>query len=136
MNDEPGRPRALDPGTLPRPHGYAQALEVPPGRLVMVSGQVALDAANQVVGVGDVAAQTRQAFGNVALALAAAGLTFRDVVKLQVYLTDMAHLPVVREVRAGFIDPERPPAMTLVQVSGLILPELLIEVDAIAASPV
>jgi enamine deaminase RidA (YjgF/YER057c/UK114 family) len=63
---------------------------------------------------------------------AAAGLTFDEVVKLTFYLTDLAHLRVVRAVRDGFIDTARPAASTAVQVVALARPELLLEVEAFA----
>jgi enamine deaminase RidA (YjgF/YER057c/UK114 family) len=135
MNEDGVQVRRMSPETLPRPVGYAQVVEVTGGRTVHVSGQIPLDAEGRLVGAGDPEAQVRQAFANVGLALAAAGLGFGDVVKLQVFLTDMAHLPVLRRVRAEFIDPERLPAMTTVQVAGLVDPAMVIEVDAMAVAP-
>ncbi|MFM9107393.1 MAG: RidA family protein [Chloroflexota bacterium] len=135
MNEDRPRVRRINPETLPRPAGYAQVVEVAGGRTVLVSGQIPLDAAGALVGRGDPAAQVRQAFANVGRALEAAGAGFGDVVKVQVFLTDMAHLAVLRQVRAEFIDPERPPAMTTVQVAGLVDPEMIVEVDAVAVVP-
>jgi enamine deaminase RidA (YjgF/YER057c/UK114 family) len=67
---------------MPRPYGYSQVVEITGGHPVYISGQVPLDENNQVVGVGDFAAQTRQAFENVRLALECVGLTFAHVVKI------------------------------------------------------
>ncbi|MBL7496940.1 RidA family protein [Frankia sp. CNm7] len=102
------------------------------GRLVAVSGQVALDAAGQVVGAGDPAAQAIQVFANLGRCLTAAGATFSDVVKLTYFVVDVAHLPAVRAARDAVIDPARPPASTAVQVAALFRPELLLEVEALA----
>ncbi|WP_398980653.1 RidA family protein [Streptomyces sp. I05A-00742] len=102
------------------------------GRLVAISGQVALDADGQVVGAGDIGAQTRQVFENLRRCLVAAGATFDDVVKLTYFLTDVAHLPVIRGVRDEFVDAGRLPASSAVQVVALFRPELLIEVEAFA----
>jgi enamine deaminase RidA (YjgF/YER057c/UK114 family) len=71
-------------------------------------------------------------FQNLRLALEAAGATFAHVIKLTVFVTDMAYLPAVREVRNEHVDVERPPASTAVQVSALFRPEYLVEIDALA----
>lgn len=102
------------------------------GRWVAISGQVAFDENNVLVGEGDAAAQAKQVFENLRCCLAAAGATFADVVKLTFFVTDMAIMPAVRVARDAVIDAERPPASSAVQVAGLILPELLLEVEAFA----
>ncbi|MEO3750636.1 RidA family protein [Streptomyces sp. B6B3] len=105
------------------------------GRLVAVSGQVALDARGEVVGPGDPAAQARQVFDNLAACLAAAGAAFEHVVKLTYFVTDVAHLPAVRAARDAVIDTERPPASSAVQVAALFRPDLLLEIEALALVP-
>ncbi|MFD8969790.1 RidA family protein [Streptomyces sp. NPDC059568] len=102
------------------------------GRFVAVSGQCAFDADGKVVGEGDPAAQARQVFENLRLCLAAAGAGFADVVKLTYFVTDVAHLPAVREARDAVIDTTRPPASSAVQVAALFRPELLVEIEAFA----
>jgi enamine deaminase RidA (YjgF/YER057c/UK114 family) len=102
------------------------------GRLVAVAGQVALDEHGVVVGVGDPAAQARQVFENLRWCLATAGADFVNVVKLGVFVTDIAYLPAVRSARDTVVDTARPPASTAVQVAALARPEFLIEVDALA----
>ncbi|MDH2415538.1 RidA family protein [Nocardioides sp. CER19] len=120
------------PSTLPTPFGFSHAVTVDPGRsLVYVAGQVGMDA-DGVVAVGwD--AQTRQTFVNVGHALEAAGATWADVVKLTYLVTSTHELQLVRAIRDEFVDVERPPASSLMQVAGLFRPDLLIEVEAIAA---
>ena len=136
MSDGEAPARFLSPETMPRPYGYSQVVETTGGRQVYISGQVPLDTANQVVGVGDFAAQARQAFENVRLALEAVGLTFAHVVKIQMFLTDISNLPAIREVRDEFVNTDRPPASTTVQVSALFHPDVLFEIDAIAYAPI
>ena len=106
--------RAPD-GLAPGP-GYSHAV-TGRGRWVATSGQVALDGAGKLVGPGDPEAQTRQVFANLDRALAAAGASFTDVIKLNYYVTDIAMLPVVRTVRDEYVDTARPPASTAVQVA-------------------
>lgn len=102
------------------------------GRLVVVAGQVALDAEGRLVGSGDTVAQARQVFENLRLALAAAGATFDDVVKLTYFLVDAGELPEIRKVRDLYVNADQPPASTAVQVAALFRPEFRIEVEALA----
>src|SRR5262245_58474851 len=117
-------------GVTPGP-GYSHVV-TGTGRLVAVSGQAAIGEDGQSVGPGDPSAQARQVFENLRRCLAAAGLSFDDVIKLTYYLTDVAHLPAVRAVRDELIDTGRPPASTAVQVVALARPEFLLEVEAFA----
>jgi enamine deaminase RidA (YjgF/YER057c/UK114 family) len=104
------------------------------GRTIHVSGQVGIDERGQVIGSGDLSAQTEQAFHNLSLALAAAGATFQDVVKMNLYVVGLKpeHVPLIRAVRARYVSAEHPPASTLVGVSGLVGPDWLIEIDVTA----
>jgi enamine deaminase RidA (YjgF/YER057c/UK114 family) len=70
-------------------------------------------------------------FQNLSAVLAEAGATWSDVVKLNYFVTDVSRLQEIREVRNEFLDPDRLPASTLVQVSALAMPELLIEIEAV-----
>ena len=121
------------PDGLPPVSGYSHAVAAT-GRLVVISGQVPAGADGMPVGPGDPAAQVRQVFENLTVALAAAGATMDQVVKLTVYLTDLADLPVFRRVRDEYLSAQRPPASSLVQVGGLIRPEFRIEIDALAVT--
>lgn len=127
-------PRFTNPVALSQPRGYSQVAEVPAGaRLVFLSGQVPLDSAGNLVGAGDFKAQATKVFENLRAALAAEGFTFDNVVKLNFYLVDVADLPAVREVRDRFINPAHPPASTLAEVKGLFRPDVMLEVEAVAA---
>jgi enamine deaminase RidA (YjgF/YER057c/UK114 family) len=120
------RPEGVTPGP-----GYSHVV-TGTGPLVAVSGQVAIGEDGELVGPGDPSAQARQVFENLRRCLAAAGLSFDEVIKLTYYVTDVAHLPAVRAVRDEFIDTDRPPASTAVQVVALVRPEFLLEVEAFA----
>jgi enamine deaminase RidA (YjgF/YER057c/UK114 family) len=122
----------INPPTLPTPPGYSQLAVVSGGTLIVIAGQVALDAQGTVVGPGDFAAQTAQVFRNLLAALSAAGAGPRDLVKLTTFVTDLGHLAVFRQVRDQFLDAAHPPASTLVQVTRLFRPDFLIEVEALA----
>lgn len=132
----PAHTRFIAPSTLAAAPGYTQVVEVSGGRTLYISGQVALDAAGQIVGVGDVRAQLEQVFANLQAALAAAGATFAHVVKLNIYVLDMAALPILREVRGRYVNVQAPPASTLVEVRRLAREEFLVEIEAIASVPV
>ncbi len=122
-------PDGVAPGT-----GFTHVV-IGSGRLVALSGQVAVDADGKVVGAGDPAAQARQVFDNLRRCLAAAGATFDDVIKLTYFVTDIGHLPAVRAARDEYVDVAHPPASTAVQVAALVRPELLLEVEAFALLP-
>jgi enamine deaminase RidA (YjgF/YER057c/UK114 family) len=121
------------PSGMPPVSGYSHAV-VFSGPMMVISGQVPVDADGNVVGKDDPAAQVRQVFDNLAAALAAAGATMAHVVKLTYFVTDMALLPTVRQIRDEFVDSGRPPASSLVQVAGLVNPDFMIEVEALAAT--
>jgi 2-iminobutanoate/2-iminopropanoate deaminase len=123
----------LDPSNVHAPlGGYCHMIKVPAGsELVFVAGQVGVDREG---GVGEgVRAQTRQALANLEACLAAHGLTVRDVVRLTVYLTDRAYIADMREERRAVFGSSELPTSTLLIVSGLATPELLVEIDAVAA---
>lgn len=111
------------------PFNITQGFRV--GDLVFVSGQAALTLEGEIVGVDDFDAQAQQAFQNLADVLAAAGSSLEQVVKVTIYLTDMSYFERVVALRERFFTPPWP-ADTLVEVSALALPELMIEIDATA----
>ena len=124
--------RFLNPATMPQSVGYTQVVEVSGGRTIYIAGQIALDPAGQVVGAGDLRAQTVQVFQNLGAALAAVEATFEHVIKLNYYLLDITQIPVVRSIRDQFVNTRQPPASTAVEVRRLFRDDFLIEVDAIA----
>ena len=125
--------KRTNPPTLSKPTGYTHVVEtVGAVKTVYISGQIAYDANGNVVGAGDMKAQAEQVFKNLETALKAAGATFADVVKMNSYITDMSKVQAVRDVRARyFVDTA--PASTFVEVKGLVRPELMLEIEVIAA---
>ena len=127
----PPQIKRTNPPTLSKPTGYTHVVEATGGRTVYISGQIALDKDGKVVGEGDMKAQAEQVFRNLQSALSAAGATFKDVVKMNTYTTDMSQVQAVRDVRARYFG-DVTPASTLVQVVHLARPEFLLEIEVIA----
>jgi len=128
---------AINPSTLYQsvPFGFSHAVEQHGGRTLHLSGQVAWDKDCQVIGAGDVVAQTRQALANLKAVLAAAGATPADVVRLRTYV--VGHTPdklgpVCAEI-AAFYEGAEPAANTFIGVQALALPDFLVEIEATAA---
>jgi enamine deaminase RidA (YjgF/YER057c/UK114 family) len=101
---------------------------------IYVSGQASVDRHGTLVGPGDVVAQTRQVLDNMKLALAAAGATLDDVVKVTVYLAHCADRPKVNEVRKAYFGANKP-ASTLIGIGEFAIPGMLVEIEAIAVRP-
>ena len=122
------------PDSLARPKGFVHAVRSSCRTTVLVSGQVAYDAGGTIVGKGDLAEQTRQAYANVGLALEAAGASMRNLVKVTLFVVglDPDKAGVIRAARSAFLDPAQPPASTMVGVASLAHPDLLLEVEAVA----
>ena len=99
-----------------------------------MSGQVALNVAGEVVGKGDLRAQTTQAMENIKTALAAAGARTWDVIKLNYYVVGLQpnQVPIIREVRSKYFSVEHPPASTLIGVTSLAREEFMIEIEVVA----
>ena len=130
----------LNPVGLPEPEHYRQLAVATGTRTVYLSGQVARTADGSPVGPGDLAAQVEQAYRNVATALAAVGGSFADVAKLTVYVVDWTPdklgalgAGVARFAADLGVDPVRP--ITLLGVTTLGEPDLLVEVEAVAVLP-
>jgi len=125
----------LKPEGLSTPAAYAQVVTVTKGHLVFIAGQTPIDANGNLVGVGDFKAQVNQVFENLRLALAGAGATFANVVKVVQYIPNWnpdLHRPALAEARAKWMVPESLPTSTLLGIQSLARPEYLIEIDAIA----
>ncbi|MEO0995119.1 MAG: RidA family protein [Pseudomonadota bacterium] len=128
--------RALDPKGIHAPFSaYSAGVEVPPGwRLVACSGQLGI-AADGTIPEG-AEAQTALALANLEAILAEAGMSRADVVRLNAYVTDRAHLPGYMTARNAFFEAvSPPPASTLMIVSGFARPEFVVEVECLAAAP-
>ena len=101
------------------------------GDFIFISGQAALDLQGNIIGEGDFEAQALQAFENLKAVLAAAGSGMDKLIKVTIYVTDMAHFGIVVAMRERYFSPPWP-ADTLVEVAALALPELMIEIEGIA----
>jgi reactive intermediate/imine deaminase len=121
---------------LAEPNGhFAQAVVTEArGRLLFVSGMTARNAEGGITGLGDIAAQTRQVCENVQAAVEEAGGTMDDIVRVDVYVTDMRHFDAIHEVRREFFT-GTPPASTMVEISKFSRPGYEIEMNAIAVLP-
>ncbi|HEY9456587.1 MAG TPA: RidA family protein [Gaiella sp.] len=120
----------LDPDPL-EPYYLSQGFRV--GDLLIVSGQAALDEHGAIVGVGDFDAQAEQTFRNLARVLEEGGASLDRVVKVTIFLTDMGNFPKIVELRKRWFSAPYP-ADTIVEVRSLALPELEIEIEAIAVA--
>ena len=101
------------------------------GNLVFTSGQAAIDEEGNLVGIGDFNAQAEQTFRNLAAVLQQAGSSLAQVIKVTIYLTDMANFPSIVALRQQYFT-QPYPADTIVEVKSLALPELEIEIEAVA----
>jgi enamine deaminase RidA (YjgF/YER057c/UK114 family) len=127
--------RFINPEGLVRPAAYTQLVEVAgASRMLYVSGQLGTTSDGKLAGA-DFRAQAEQVFANLETALAAVGASFADVVKINSFLADIGHLPILREVRARHLDAAALPASTTIAVSGFAIPGALLEVEAVAVVP-
>ena len=123
----------VHPSDLPTPQTYSHVVAATGNRLVFVAGQVAEDSLGELIGAGDLAAQSRQAFANLGRALAAGGARPEQVAKITIFVVRYRpeDLPAIEEGRSALFG-DHLPADTLVGVAALSDPRYLIEVDAIA----
>ena len=131
---------AINTTGAPQPLGaYSQATEVQASKLVLVAGQVSLDAAGKLVGPGDAFAQTRQVFHNIGQILKEAGAGFNNVVEFTTYVVGRDSIQPFLDARAELFPGLYPegdfPPNTLLVISGLVREEFLVEIKAMAALP-
>lgn len=126
-----------NPEGLAKPKGYSHAAEIDLGKskMLIISGQVAMDAEGRVVGMNNFEQQADQVFKNIKTIVESSGGTMNDVVKFTFYLRDVSNIVKVREVRDRYVNTATPPASTLVEVSGLFRDEFLLEIEATAVIP-
>ncbi len=121
----------INPPDMAPPTGYSYAIKKS-GSPVFISGQVALDRDGKLVGENDAAAQTEQAFANLRTVVAACGGSLDDIVKITIYVTDAAYRPIVAAARQRHFKEGQYPASTYLVVAGLAVPQLLVEIEAVA----
>lgn len=130
--------QVVNTAAAPQPLGaYSQGIRVRCGELLYVAGQVGLDAAGNLAGDGSVAAQTRQTFANIGAILTAAGADFSSVVEFTTYLVGRETAQPFMAARAELFPTLFPagdyPPNTLLIIEGLVRPEFLVEIKAVAA---
>lgn len=133
----PSNVKFINPPSVATPKGYSHASVVDLGncRLVLMSGQVALDSTGNLVGKGNVSKQTEQVFQNIKKLVEAAGGSINNLVKLSYYILDVSHIQAIRGIRDRYVNTQAPPASTLVEVSKLFRDDILIEIEATAIIP-
>lgn len=121
----------------PRGRGFSMGAVQPSGHVIHLTGQVAWDENETIVGLGDVEKQTRQCFANIEALLASVGGTLHDIVAVTTYFTDRAQLPAIQRVRSEiFPDAASAPVSTSVMVAGLGHEDFLVELTPVAIVPV
>jgi enamine deaminase RidA (YjgF/YER057c/UK114 family) len=127
--------KIVNPAAIHPPAGYSHIVHATGSRLAFVAGQAAIDPDFSVVGEGDLEAQTRQVMRNLQHALDELGAGWDDVVKATVYTTlPHEYETIGRAMKAAMGDAE-PPAQVIAGVTGLALPELLIEIELVVSLP-
>lgn len=121
-----------NPRGMTQPTSYSHLVKA--GNLMFIAGQVALDAEGDVVGEADMTAQVRQVLENLKTVLASEGADFSNVVKINIFTTDIEGFREATEVRREYFG-AHPPASTLVQIERLARPAFLVEIEAIAVAP-
>lgn len=124
MAGQPVLPKGSPPPLAPYSPGFRS------GSLVCTAGMLSMDTAGNVVGAGDVRAQTRQVLENIRDVLEAAGGSLEDIVYNMIFLADLGDYQAMNEVYGSYF-PENPPARACVQ-AGLVKPEFLVEIAATA----
>lgn len=119
----------------PSGRAFNQGVVQPPGRVLHVTGQVAWDENSNIVDPGDIEAQLNMCFDNVERVLAGVGGVLSDIVSLTVYFTDPSQLPAIQKIRAERLRAETAPVSILIQVPGLVHPDLLVELVPVAVIP-
>ena len=128
--------RYIYPEGLMRPPTYTPVVAARGGRTIYVSGQVPVNEKGELIGKGDLLAQTEQAFRNVDIALKGAGATFADVVKITTFVVGYKpeHRSIMHQVRSKYVAKDGMPASTLLGVQALAVADYLIEVEAVAVA--
>ncbi len=114
-------------------NGWSQVVSVEgPKKILYLSGQVSVNAQGELIGPGDLEAQTRQTYSNILAVLKSEGASFAEVVKMNTYTTQPEKVELIRKVRREFIKDGNFPAATLIGVTALADPAWLVEVEAVA----
>ena len=126
------RPDLADEGTFSGPVAFSNGVAVSGGTLLFVSGQLAFDAQMNLVGKGDMGAQTRKVLDNIKAVVEGAGGKFDDIIRVTVYVSDITRFREIHDARLEYFRQGNLPASTMIEVSGFVHPDALIEIEAIA----
>jgi len=118
-----------------RGRGFQMGVIQPEGEVIHLTGQVAWDKNEQIIGVGDIEAQTRCCLENIGKLLNFVGGEMNDIVSITTYFTDRTQLPAIQKIRAEFLSTNSPPVSTSIMVAGLGHKEFLVELTPIAVIP-
>lgn len=125
--------KRYNPEQLHTPQGFSHVTVAPATeKIAFISGQVSYNEQGEVIGAGDIGAQTAQIFQNLQHALSAIGASFQDILKFTFFVKNLDHnaMAEIRRVRAEYLDGDALPASTMVGVGALAKPDLLLEVEA------
>ena len=125
-------PGAIHSGAFAGKLSFSSGVKTTGGELLFISGQLARNADNELVGIGDMAAQTRQVLENIKALVERAGGTMNDIVRVTAYVKDMSKFREIHDVRLEFFDQDHLPASTMVEITRFTLEDALIEIEAIA----
>ncbi len=125
-------PGVIHTGAFAGKIAFSSGVKTTQGELLFISGQLARDEHHQLVGIGDMAAQTRQVLVNIGKLLEQAGGSFDDIVKVTVYVKDMSKFREIHDVRMEFFSEDHLPASTMVEITRFTLEDALIEIEAVA----
>jgi len=119
----------------PKGRGFSMGVVEHSGKVIHMTGQVAWNQAEEIVGRNDVEAQTHQCFRNIAIVLSDVGGKLEDIVSITTYFLDLAHLPLIQAVRDSYFNPSVAPVSTSIRVVGLGHEDFLVELTPIAVVP-
>lgn len=130
-------PRYVNPDSVAHLPGLTQAIVLPAGKLIYLSGQVPTNVKGDLVGNGDFRAQAKQTFENIKAVLTAAGSSPANIVKISYYVVglDDRKRDILREVKAGYLDTKNPPVSTLLGVERLFRADVQLEIEVVATTP-
>jgi 2-iminobutanoate/2-iminopropanoate deaminase len=126
-----------NPASVSQTKGYSHSVEIDLGncKMIIISGQIALDNKGNLIGKDNLAEQTEQVFTNIKNIITESGGTMDNVIKIGIYMLDISQVQTFRDVRNKFFNQQKPPTSTLVQVSKLVRDDLLIEIEATVIIP-
>ncbi len=129
--------KGFNPSGTWQPHGrgFSMGVVQHTGHVIHLTGQVAWNEDEEIVGPGDIAAQTHQCFANIRAVLAGAGGILDDIVAVTTYFTDRAQLPAIQAVRTAYFGGDTAPVSASVMVAGLGHPDFLVELTVVAVIP-